>query len=89
MDGLDLFFDNLDIPIDNESSIEYEIGPFCHLVYLIESKDKYLHYVEEKTGEEYEELIDSLSLPIYINGVQVTKEDIDTFEKIIEDYLTI
>ena len=78
LNGIYAFFASYNIPVESTDVIEYEVAPFCSFIYDAKENRKYLHYIDEKNGEEYEEDIDSFT-PRGINGVMVTKEDIDTF----------
>jgi len=84
--SLDSFFDSLSIPIEQSSTIEYEIGEFCHLVYEIPTKEKYIKYIDIVSGE----VIEDTLLPenkYSVNGIVIEKEDLEMFESLIKKYL--
>lgn len=86
--GVELWFDNIDIPIQHYDTLEYEITPFISLVYNKTLDIEYVEYIDLVTGEEIIEEIDALE-PITVNNIEITLEDLSEFFNLVAQHKAI
>lgn len=83
----DLDYNNLNIPIERHSIVEYEICPYCSLVYDIGEDREYVSYIDLITGEDIEEDINSFdTITIEHNKVTITLEQLSEFYNIVVNH---
>lgn len=80
MIGLEAFvnLEDVNIPIDEHNLLEYNISPYCSLIYDFTENREYISYIDLATGEEYEEEIEGFT-PRAINGTMIDEIDIKEF----------
>jgi hypothetical protein len=87
-DGINLWFESIEIPTEYHNVIEYEISPFCSLVYNKTLDKEYIDYIDLATGDEYEEELTDFA-PREINGVFITMEYISEFYNLVMQHRAV